>query len=107
MKKIELNELRHVPVVLTLFYKENNKKYQVNIRLTQQKRGGKELPDDDVNIFLDFQKFFSTNPLPTALVVEREANGFEAYLTNGSKKQAIQIFHQEVWEIDNNQYPWF
>lgn len=106
LKNIEKGQ-QAVPAWIMFFFKANDKRYVANIRFSKQRMGAGEKPDDDVSVYEEFQKFFTTNTLPTALVVEKEANGFEAYLTNGSKKQSLQIFNQEVWEAKKNQYPWF
>ena len=106
LKNIEKG-IQAAPAWMMMFYKADNKRYIANVRFTKQRMGAGEKPDDDVSIFEDFQKFFTNNNSATALVVEKDINGFEAYLTNGSKKQTIHIFHQEVWEARQNQYTWY
>ena len=106
LKEIQTNSLRAAPSNLVLYYKKDGQKWQVNLRLTKQKRGGSELPDDDLDVFNTFFKFYTTQVLPTAFAIEFIDGKFIAFLTNGSKKQIITIHQSEIWNVDTK-FDWF
>lgn len=109
-EEIQLNggiPQEYAPAWLRLEYKKLGILYSLSIKFTKQKQGKAEQPDDDLVIYEEFKDFFSSNQLPTALVIEEEGNGILAYLTNGSKKQYLTI--TQVFTIETNAkiFQWF
>lgn len=106
LKEIAVNSLRPVPSNLVLYYRMNGKRWQANLRFTKQKRGGNELPEDDLEVFNTFIMFFSSKLLPTVFAIEYSEDRFKAFLINGLKKQEVKIYQSEIWNVDQK-FDWY
>ena len=40
-------------------------------------------------------------------MIEKVAGNLVAYLTNGSRKLDLELYHSNTWELRDGQYPWF
>lgn len=99
----------YVPAWLRLEYKKSGIFYSLTIKFTEQKQGKAEQPDDDLVIYQEFEDFFSSNQLSTAitLVIEDEANKIRAYLTDGYIKQYLTITQFFTQETNVGIFKWF
>lgn len=106
-KNIDQTTLQAVPTWFKWFYKENGKRYQSTVCFSRNIPGQKEDPEGDVEVFAVFEQYFANNTLATALVIEKVAGNLAAYLTNGSKKLDLKLYHSNTWKLRDGQYPWF
>ena len=93
------------PAWIKVFYKENNQRFVATLRLSKQ--SGLEQPEEDLSIFEIFKQFFRSNPSAAVLELSKNTNDFDIYLINASRKQKLEIFHQDISKISPIQYPWF
>ena len=105
--KIDRTTLQAAPAWYKWYFKEDGKRYLASIQFSQNEPGTSEQPEDDVEIFELFKKYFSNTQLPTALVIEKEGNQFISYLTNGSKKVDVPIVKSEMDILKPGEDAWF
>lgn len=98
----EVLNQEYAPAWIKLYYLQAGQRYRTNIRFTEQLLNKSEQPDDDLVVYNEFKDFFSSEQLPTALVLEQVDNGWLAYLTNGSKKQYITITQAVTRETEDS-----
>lgn len=106
-KNLDLKQLQAVPAWYKWFYKEDGKRFQATLCFSKNKPGGREDPNGELEIFEMFQKYFSNNKLPTALVIDKVEGEFVAYLTNGTKKVNLNLYYLNNREVGNDEYLWY
>lgn len=106
-EKNEKGVMNPVPTWFKWFYKEHGKKYQATICFSKTSPDAKENPLSNIEVFETFEKFFASSSNQAALVIDKFEGEFLAYLTNGSKKVDLNVYHSMNRELEPNEFGWF
>lgn len=105
--QIDRTVLLAAPAWFRWYFREDGKRYDGIVQFSKNDTGTSEQPEDDVEIFEFFKKYFQNSKLPAALVIEKEGDQFVSYLTNGSKKVEVPVVRSQILELKPNDNTWF